>query len=987
MTFRLLIFLNFGFICCVSCIESGLNNCILKVVNEMFTEEDDLTFVYEKNFEPQLPKVLKNPYRIVWIRSNMFVALDKSSGYIIHIENDKSIQSIFGFINDSASLISKKSISSKYLIIVEEVKVKNLEMMFTSLWRLKFTKFVILTFTQNSSFTKLHTSNPFYEENKCGKLARVIQTQDCERHVSIKFEILFRNINGCEIIYYSMDSINLASRVINLLEQWMNVLSHKVNGTLNSLTWIIPERTYEIHQENMITIESSVQNEITFQNYDFSHTVLIERFIFVVKDGGLISALKTLFHIYKVEVWAAIAVAIVVTALSMWILSLLSAKTIGISTLEDITLNVYLSTIWGYFIFVPKNLPARCIFICYLIYHIHIQTGFTSNLASILTTPKFYPGIKNLEELIDSKYLIYGVDHLKNNTFGYEGTPNSTYSEIKSRMRYFPRYITEEKCFELISHGNCSVLIMDYSLVYLDKLIGSTVHFNRIDANLIASSITTVFSLLPGHFFKDTVNAFVMDVRESGISNKVESHHLGVPPLPPVPSETIPLNLTHLSSSFVVLAIVSNSKLLNVLYATFVMVWAFETEYDGYKVYRLKLKNQAQANALIKLMDDPYIDFWSSLKDIHRPVDVMVHPNAQTTFTWILKLNKIDHEVLISDVATYRYFIIYHKISLIFFCRVVRRDDIHFCDLTKMYAGFSFTQYNRFSQINYYLDFLAISYPKLATVKLSGKSYEGRDMKIIKISTNPKANKPVIFVDAGIHGREWLAPAMAQFIMYQLIENPKNRYLLDRVDWHILPVVNPDGYEYTHTKKRFWRKTRSPQGECIGTDGNRNFDFHWGESGSSSNPCSEIYRGPSAFSELETQNVRNHINEEKKRIKLYLTLHSYGKYILYPWGYTYQLPDNEIKLWKLANKVNRAIVQSGGSTYTIGTAANILYPAAGASDDWAKGAAGIEFVYTIELPGGGSKGFNPDPDEILPILQNTFPGFIVFGNYIANNFS
>lgn len=95
---------------------------------------------------------------------------------------------------------------------------------------------------------------------------------------------------------------------------------------------------------------------------------------------------------------------------------------------------------------------------------------------------------------------------------------------------------------------------------------------------------------------------------------------------------------------------------------------------------------------------------------------------------------------------------------------------------------------------------MAEEHPDVATLEYAGKSYEGRDMKVLKISTDPSANKPIIFVDCGIHAREWLAPAMGTYIIHQLVEILENRRLLDKVDWHVLPVVNPDGYEYSHEK-------------------------------------------------------------------------------------------------------------------------------------------------------------------------------------------
>ncbi len=87
-------------------------------------------------------------------------------------------------------------------------------------------------------------------------------------------------------------------------------------------------------------------------------------------------------------------------------------------------------------------------------------------------------------------------------------------------------------------------------------------------------------------------------------------------------------------------------------------------------------------------------------------------------------------------------------------------------------------------------------------------------------------------------------------------------------------------------KERFWRKTRKPIGSCIGTDPNRNFDFHWGEVGAPAQPCSDTFRGEKAFSEPETIALRDLMHSIRNECKFYLTLHSYGQYLIYPWGYT-----------------------------------------------------------------------------------------------------
>ncbi|GLG98649.1 Zinc carboxypeptidase A 1, partial [Gryllus bimaculatus] len=150
-----------------------------------------------------------------------------------------------------------------------------------------------------------------------------------------------------------------------------------------------------------------------------------------------------------------------------------------------------------------------------------------------------------------------------------------------------------------------------------------------------------------------------------------------------------------------------------------------------------------------------------------------------------------------------------------------------------MGRAISFTKYNRYDEIQAYLQELASSYPSIVTVGSLGTSSEGRAIPLIKISTGGNGNRPVVFVDAGIHAREWIAPAMALYIIQQLVENPSNADLIANVDWHIVPLLNPDGYEYSQTSYRLWRKTRSVTTRCTGSDtkngvdANRNFDFHW----------------------------------------------------------------------------------------------------------------------------------------------------------------
>lgn len=133
--------------------------------------------------------------------------------------------------------------------------------------------------------------------------------------------------------------------------------------------------------------------------------------------------------------------------------------------------------------------------------------------------------------------------------------------------------------------------------------------------------------------------------------------------------------------------------------------------------------------------------------------------------------------------------------------------------------------YHRLADIYGYLDFVQTTYPNLCKVQTIGTSVEGRLLRVLKISNGNLGNK-AIWLDGGIHAREWISPATLSYITNYVVDNFENLPAeLRNLDWHVLIVANPDGYEYSHTTDRLWRKNRSKYGLCAGTDLNRNFGY------------------------------------------------------------------------------------------------------------------------------------------------------------------
>nr|XP_022916621.1 carboxypeptidase B-like [Onthophagus taurus] len=384
--------------------------------------------------------------------------------------------------------------------------------------------------------------------------------------------------------------------------------------------------------------------------------------------------------------------------------------------------------------------------------------------------------------------------------------------------------------------------------------------------------------------------------------------------------------------------------------------------YDGYKVYQVIPTNEIHAEVLKVFRENEEYDFWSKTNILGESVNIMVKPALQNSFVKILETNKIEYSILIDDAES-----------------VFQEERLRQTRAPKIEKGkISFDKYHRYEDIQAYLERLQVDYPvKVGTI---GKSYEERELSYIQIGDNP--NNPTIVLDGAIHAREWIAPAMALYLIQQLVENEEYAYLSENANWVIIPVLNPDGYEYTHTNNRMWRKTRSRGNTCYGVDANRNFGYMWGGLGTSSNECSDIYHGPYAHSEPEVAAFTDFVLG-LNNVELYIALHSYGQWVIYPWGYDFILPDNVDDIHYLGERIADAIKSVKGTSYTVGNSAILLYPAAGCSDDWMKGAGGADLSYTLELPGGGSQGFDLPASRIYDVVIETFQGILAAYEYIV----
>ncbi|XP_050355625.1 carboxypeptidase B-like [Nymphalis io] len=397
--------------------------------------------------------------------------------------------------------------------------------------------------------------------------------------------------------------------------------------------------------------------------------------------------------------------------------------------------------------------------------------------------------------------------------------------------------------------------------------------------------------------------------------------------------------------------------------------------YSGWKSVIVKPVNHEQLAKLTSKIIEFDLDFVSNAA-VNREGVVLVKPQYQADFLKFLLQENISNWIHTEDLKK-QFDIEDQKIE----ARKLTTRSING-------GRIPYDNYQTLDVIYDYIDKIAEDYPETVTLVNSTKSFEGRPLKYLKISKDKFAsNKPVIFIDGGIHAREWITPPAVTYAIHKLVENVTEPDLLENFDWILFPVVNPDGYVYSFEMERMWRKTRSTDQNifswlCPGVDGNRNFNFEWNTVGTSNNPCSNNYAGSKPFSEVESWTVGQIIEEHLDQIVLYITVHSYGSFILYPWGHNGTLSNNAFSLHTvgidMAGAINKLSLPHFPK-YVVGNGMLTLdYAVGGAAEDYAH-YRGIPLTYTFELPGlrYGLQGFHLDPIYIHQVCIETWEAFVI----------
>ncbi|KAF9472375.1 peptidase M14 [Pholiota conissans] len=338
--------------------------------------------------------------------------------------------------------------------------------------------------------------------------------------------------------------------------------------------------------------------------------------------------------------------------------------------------------------------------------------------------------------------------------------------------------------------------------------------------------------------------------------------------------------------------------------------------------------------------------------------------------------------------------------------------------------------YHPLEEVQTFIQQLADAHPNITRLINLGQSAEGRPMQGLTISTGPyneselerygrrkgakkTKKKPTAhdgrklgFVIVGAqHAREWIATATMTYLAHALVSNSSETHtlskLLDHFDFHIIPMPNPDGYDYTWKADRYWYKNRQvigPYTKCVGLDMNR-FGYKWkpealdqvksplrnadAKPREPQNPCSHWYPGTRPFESPEVNNMANWISTIPNVVG-FVDLRSYGQMLSSPYSYTCKrTPKDAEDQIEAALGACHALKSVHGTAFKVGTLCSTLYPAYGNIVDWMYAREAIKYSYVAHLRDTGTYGFSLPEKWIRPTGEETVGMIEYIAKFIA----
>ncbi|CAG9942145.1 unnamed protein product [Clonostachys rosea f. rosea IK726] len=433
-------------------------------------------------------------------------------------------------------------------------------------------------------------------------------------------------------------------------------------------------------------------------------------------------------------------------------------------------------------------------------------------------------------------------------------------------------------------------------------------------------------------------------------------------------------------------------------------------QYANQVVLRFNITSPSEEAALSKATDRLFLDVWAFNHDF---VDIRLHSDEVAPLISLLPRSlQLSYSTLVTDLAAAVYESVPSRNSE----RSITLEGVHADLSVRPGAGDNvfFQDYRSLSVIIRWMQLLEVMFPAFVEYTKIGQSWEGRDIPALRVGVSGQSSssspRKTIVITGGLHGREWISTSTVNYLAWSFItsfgKEPMITKLLVEFDIVFIPVVNPDGFEYTWNVDRLWRKSRQQTGlrYCRGMDLDHAFGYEWDSARHQTDPCSESYGGEQPFQAVEAEKLAHWArNQTLHNVNFvsFIDLHSYSQQVLFPYAYSCAIePPNIENLTELAAGIAKSIRLASGESYSVASACEgavsdekdgktdfeqRIESGGGSAIDWFYHEMKAHFSYQIKLRDTGSYGFLLPREHIVPTGEEIFSAMKYFGDYLLGN--
>lgn len=414
------------------------------------------------------------------------------------------------------------------------------------------------------------------------------------------------------------------------------------------------------------------------------------------------------------------------------------------------------------------------------------------------------------------------------------------------------------------------------------------------------------------------------------------------------------------------------------------------------KEFLIKSHNETINNTKIKFAT------WARNNHLHQ-MDLQI--NEENLVKLIEKFPTIEYEMIIEDLSqkVYETYPDNHKkpsINTNSKYKYQATEDVIRETKANVFSELFFKDYRPLETIDAWMELIQSSFPDIIQIEEIGQTFEHRSYDVVHFSVPNKdiehGDRRTIVITGGVHAREWISVSSVLYAIYELLQfytiNPSSK-IFKELDFLFIPNANPDGYEYTWTTDRLWRKNRQKTNhpQCLGIDIDHSYDYHWTKS--TDWQCGEEYSGETPFESIESKIWEEYLNSTNEDHKIwgYIDLHSYAQEVLYPYAYSCNnQPRDEENLIELAYGIAKSIRVQSGINYQVLPAC--IDKDADMMPDLGAGSA-LDYMYhkraywayQLKLRDSGSHGFLLPPKYIEPVGREIFAGLKYFCYFILSD--